>query len=116
MKSIFRQKSFVFAVRVVNLYKFLCDEKKEFVLSKQLLRAGTSIAANHREAEHGESKADFIHKMAVVQKECNETIYWLELLFATEYLNENQYNNINNDAVELMKMCTSIINSAKRNK
>lgn len=116
MKNVFRQKSFAFAVRIVRLYKFLCEEKKEFVLSKQLLRAGTSIAANHREAEQGESKSDFIHKMAIVQKECNESIYWLELLYAAEYITEIQFNNIIKDAIELMKMSTTILNTSKRNR
>jgi four helix bundle protein len=73
-QNILKEKSFKFAVRVVNLYKHLCDEKKEFVLSKQTLRSGTSIAAMVREAEHSESKADFIHKMAIAQKEINETM------------------------------------------
>lgn len=68
-----------FAVRVVGMYKFLINDKKEFILSKQLLQSGTSVGANIREAEHAESKADFIHKMAVAQKECNESLYWLEL-------------------------------------
>lgn len=76
-ENIVKNKSFEFAVRVIRLYRFLCDEKKEFVLSKQLLRSGTSVGAMVREAEHAETKKDFIHKMAIAQKEINETIYWL---------------------------------------
>lgn len=113
-KNILKDKSFDFAVRVVNLYKFLITEKKEYVMSKQLLRSGTAIGALHREAEQAESKADFIHKLAIAQKECNETIYWLELLEKTDYINTKQFESINNDAVELIKLLTSIIKSAKK--
>ena len=115
-ENIFKNKSFDFAVRIVKMNKHLSEEKKEFVLSKQLLRSGTSIGANYREAEHAESKSDFIHKMSIVQKECNETIYWLELLHATEFINEKEFDSINNDAIELIKLATSIINSAKKQK
>jgi four helix bundle protein len=79
-KNIVKDKSFEFAVRVVKLFKYLSIQEKEFVLSKQLLRSGTSVGAMIREAEHAETKKDFIHKMAIAQKEINETIYWLELL------------------------------------
>jgi four helix bundle protein len=113
MKSILKEKSFKFAVRVVNLYKHLCEERKEFVLSKQLLRSGTSVGAMVCEAEHSESKSDFIHKMAIAQKEINETIYWLELMCETEYLSGTAFESINNDAVELIKMLTSTIKTAK---
>jgi four helix bundle protein len=113
-KSILREKSFRFAVRIVNLYKYLCEEKKEFVMSKQLLKCGTSVGAMVREAEHSESKADFVHKMAIAQKECNETIYWLELLNATEYISNKEFESINADAVELIKMITSSIKTAKK--
>ena len=114
-KNIVKDKSFDFAVRVVNLYKFLIDEK-EFVLSKQLLRSGTSIGANISEADHAESKADFIHKIAISQKECSETIYWLELLHKTMDLNINQFERVYKDALELMKLLTSISKKAKANK
>ena len=80
-KNVIRDKSFAFALRIIKMYQFLCDNKREFILSKQLLRSGTSIGAMVREAEHAESKADFIHKMAIAQKEANETDYWIELLF-----------------------------------
>jgi len=86
--NIVRDKSFAFAVRIVSLYKYLCADKKEFVLSKQLLRSGTSIGANVREAVNAESKKDFIHKLAIAQKECDESIYWLELLVETDCLNK----------------------------
>lgn len=112
-KNVLKDKSFVFAVQIVNLYKHLTNEKKEYVLSKQLLRSGTAIGALHREAEQAESKADFIHKLAIAQKECNETIYWLALLYNTEYLSKTQFESINTDAVELIKLLTSIIKSAK---
>src|SRR5690242_10108812 len=78
-ENLLKDKSFMFAIRIIKLYKYLCDEKKEFVLSKQVLRCGTSVGALVREAEHAESKADFVHKLAISQKEINETIYWLEL-------------------------------------
>ena len=114
-KSILKEKSFRFAVRIVNLYKYLCEDKKEYVLSKQILRSGTSVGANVREAEHSESKADFIHKMAIAQKEINETIYWLELLKETEYISTKEYESINTDAVEIIKLITSSLKTAKNN-
>ena len=115
-KHVFREKSFGFAVKVVKVCKSLSSERKEFVLSKQLLRSATAIGALHREAEHGESKADFIHKMGIAQKECNETVYWLELLHATEYLAEMTFNELHKEATELLRLCTAIIRTAKQNK
>ena len=109
-----KRKSFVFAVRVVRLYQHLNNEKKEYVLSKQCLRSGTSVGAMIREAEHAESKSDFIHKMAIAQKEINETIYWLELLRETEYLSEFEYESINTDALEIIKLITAIIKTSKK--
>ena len=91
------------------------NKKKEFVLSKQLLRSGTSVGAMVREAEHAETKKDFIHKMAIAQKEINETIYWLELLKATNYLSKEQFKSINTDAVEIIKLVTTIIKTTKTN-
>lgn len=108
-----KEKSFKFAVRVVNLYKFLTYDKNEFVMSKQLLRSGTAVGALYREAEQAESKSDFIHKMGIAQKECNESIYWLELLTATDYLEQKAFESINADAIELIKLITSIIKSSK---
>jgi len=113
--NIVKNKSFGFAVRIVKLYQYLCEQKKEFVLSKQLLRAGTSVGAMVREAEHAESKTDFKHKMAIAQKEINETIYWLELLKETEYLTIEQFESINSDATEIIKLITSILKTTKSN-
>jgi len=115
-ENIIKDKSFSFALRIVKMYKYLCEEKREFVLSKQLLRSGTSIGAMVREAEHAESKKDFIHKMAIAQKEANETDYWIELLFHSEYLSENSFKSIQNDILEINKLIASIIISAKRGK
>jgi len=114
-ENVVKKKSFKFAIRIVKLYQFLVSEKKEYVLSKQLLRSGTSVGAMIREAEHSESKADFIHKMAIGQKEINESIYWLELLKETDYLNNEQYESVNKDAIEIIKMITSIIKTTKSN-
>jgi|SRR5690606_23216119 len=110
-----KNKSFAFAVRMVKLYQYLSEQKREFILSKQLLRSGTAVGAMVREAEHGQSKADFIHKFAIAQKEINETIYWLELLNATGYVDENQFESLNNDAVEIIKIITVIIKNTKNN-
>lgn len=112
--NIVKDKSFDFAIRIVKLYQYLCNEKKEFTLSKQLLRSGTSIGAMIREAEHAESKNDFIHKFAIAQKEANESVYWLELLKATDYLNEKEFENINNDAIAILKLITSILKTTKK--
>ena len=114
-ENVIRKKSFNFAVRAINLYKLLSIERKEFILSKQLLRSGTSIGANVREAINAESNADFIHKLAVAQKECDETCYWLELLHETKFINDSEFNSIYNDACELLKIIRSIIISSKNN-
>lgn len=114
-ENIVKKKSFEFAIRIVKLYQYLNTEKKEFVLSKQLLRSGTSVGAMVRESEHSESKADFIHKLAIAQKEINETIYWLELLNATEYLTKEQFESMNSNAIEIIKLITTIIKSTKLN-
>ncbi len=112
-ENIVKNKSFAFAVRVVKLYQYLVENKKEFVLSKQLLRSGTSVGAMVREAEHSESKNDFKHKMAIAQKEINESIYWLELLVETSYLSKEQFDSLNIDAVEIIKLITTIIKTTK---
>ncbi|MDH6357642.1 four helix bundle protein [Parabacteroides sp. PF5-9] len=114
-RNIVRTKSFDFALRIVKLYKYLCDEHKEFVLSKQILRSGTSIGAMQRESEHAESTPDFIHKLAVAQKECNETLYWLELLYKSEYIEDKAYESLYKDADELIRLLTSIIKTTKSN-
>jgi four helix bundle protein len=107
-------KSFDFAVRIVNLYKYLCHEKKEFVLSKQLLRSGTAIGALVREAQQAESKPDFVHKLAIALKEANETEYWVLLLRQTDYLSAPEAQSIIDDNTELLRLLTSILNTAKR--
>jgi four helix bundle protein len=112
-EGILKIKSFRLAVRIVYLYKYLSGEKSEFVMSKQVLRSGTSVGAMVREAEFAESIADFIHKLAIAQKEINETIYWLELLKETEYLFPDEFESINNDAVEIIKLITGSIKTAK---
>lgn len=109
-------KSFSFAFRIVKLYQYLKSEKNEYVLSKQLLRSGTAVGALVREAEHAESTADFIHKLAIAQKEANETEYWLELIFQSEYLEKAQYNSIILDIQELNKILASIIITSKEKK
>jgi four helix bundle protein len=111
--NVLKDKSFGFAVRIVNLYRFLSDNKKEFILSKQILRSGTAIGALYREAEHAESKQDFIHKLSIAQKECNETIYWLDVLKATDYIDSIEHKSISKDCDELMALLVSIIKSAK---
>ncbi len=110
------EKSFNFAVRIVNLYKHLTSEYKEYVLSKQLLRSGTSIGANISEAQRGQSKADFIAKMSIALKEANETQYWLKLLYATDYLDKVQYDSVNTDINELISILTAICKTSNSNK
>ena len=114
-ENVLKRKSFQFAVRIVNLYQYLCNTKKEYVLSKQVLRSGTSVGAMIREAEHSESKADFVHKLSIAQKEINETFYWLELMLETKYISAKQYKSINADAIEIIKMITTSIKTAKKN-
>ena len=114
-KNIVLDKSFDFAVRVVNLYKYLCNEKREFILSKQLLRSGTSIGANLKEAVQGQSKKDFLSKMNIALKEASESEYWIELLLKTEYLNEKEGNSMLNDCVEIKKLLHSIVKTTKNN-
>ena len=112
-RSILQDKSFQFALKVIKLYKFLSEEKREYVLSKQILRSGTSVGANIREAQNAQSKADFIHKLSISQKECDETIYWLELLHQSEYISEDEFVFMNANANELLKMLRSAILTSK---
>ena len=112
-ESILKSKSFSLAVRIVRLYKYLSEQKTEYVLSKQVLRSGTSVGAMVREAEYSESKADFSHKMGVARKELNETLYWLELLLQTEYITQTEYDSLSADAIEIIKMLTTSIKTAK---
>ena len=113
MERIVQDKSFRFAVRVVKLCKYLREEQKEHILTKQLLRSGTSIGANIAEAQQAQSKVDFIHKLSVALKEASETNYWIRLLHATDYLNDKAMESMILDCSELEKMLTTIIKSAK---
>ncbi len=115
-ENVIKDKSFLFAIRIVNLYKYLAENKREYVLSKQLLRSGTAVGALIRESEHAESKADFIHKLSISLKEANESEYWLLLLKETDYINAVEFENMNNDLTELLKLLTSIIKTSKNNK
>ena len=112
-ENVIVEKSKRFAVRVVRLYQYLCKEKKEFVLSKQVLRSGTSIGANVKEAVRGQSRADFYSKMNIALKEASETEYWLELLYETDYITNQQYQSIYPDCQELIKILISITKSQK---
>ena len=112
-ENVIKTKSFAFAVKVVNFCKLLARTDREYILSKQLLRSGTAIGALYREAEQAESKKDFIHKLSVSLKECNESIYWLELLKATNFISNENHASLNADAVELIKLLISIITTTK---
>ncbi|WP_291582925.1 four helix bundle protein [Bacteroides sp.] len=114
-KGILKTKTKAFVVRVVKLYRYLSQTKNEHVMSKQLLRSGTAIGALQREGEYAESKLDFVHKYAIAQKECNESLYWLELLHETSYLNTEEYSSMFTDAEEIMKLLTASICTAKTN-
>jgi len=115
-KNITLNKSFEFAVRVVRLYKHLCDEKKEYIISKQLLRCGTSIGANINEATAAQSKKDFVAKMSISSKEARETKYWINLLIATDYLSDNDMHtkSLIADIEELIKLLTSIVKTSQQ--
>ena len=112
--NVIENKSFDFAVRIVNLHKHLSLEKKEFVLSKQLLRSGTSIGANVSEAIRGQSKADFSAKMCIALKEANESYYWIRLLHKTDFLTDKEFNSIEIDIIELIKILSSICKSSTK--
>ncbi len=114
MEETVESKSFRFAVRIVKLCKYLNTGKREYVLSKQLLRAGTSVGANIAEAEQAQSRADFIAKMNIALKEAVETNYWLRLLEASDYLTKDEFSSIHSDCRDLEKMLTAIIKSAKK--
>ena len=111
--NIIKEKSFSFALEIIAISKFLQDEKKEFVLSKQLLRSGTSIGANVREAEFAQSKADFVHKLSIALKEANETDYWLDLLFKSDYIKGIHFHNTKDQITEQIKLLVSIIKTTK---
>lgn len=112
-ESVLKTKSFDFAIRIVKLYKFLKKEHSEYELSQQIVRSGTSVGAIIREAEHAESRKDFLHKLNIGLKEINESIYWLELLFATDYIDKRMFDSIKNDAEELLKMLIASIKTIK---
>jgi len=107
-------KSKAFALRIIKMYKYLCDEKKEFVLSKQVLRSGTSIGANVKEGVRGQTKPDFYAKLNISLKEASETEYWLELLHESNYLPENDFQSIYNDCKELIKILTAITKTQRK--
>ena len=113
MENIVVDKSLDFAVRIVNLYKYLQEEKKEYILSKQLLRSGTSVGANIAESQNAQSNSDFISKMSISRKELSETMYWLELLHRTDYIDNNAYNSVYADAKELYRIISSIIKTSE---
>lgn len=112
--NIICDKSLEFAVEIVSVYKYLSENKKEFVMSKQLLRSGTSIGANIREAQNAESKADFIHKLSISQKECDESIYWMILLNETGYLSNDQFKKLETSAISLLRILKSSILTTKQ--
>lgn len=111
-----RSKSLAFAKRIVLLYQFLCEEKQEYVLSKQLLRSGTSIGANIAEAQYGSSRKDFLNKLYIALKESAETLYWLELLFSCDYLTAVEYQSLYQDCEELRKLLSAITKSLRDGK
>ena len=106
-------KSKAFALRIIKLYKYLCSKKREFVMSEQIMRSGTSIGANVREATRAQSTPDFISKMNIALKEAEETCYWLELLHESEYLDERAFNSLYNDCMELLKILASIVKTSR---
>lgn len=116
-RNVIREKSYAFSIRIVKLYQFLVKEKREFILSKQLLRCGTSIGANIEEAIAGISQNDFFFKLTIAHKECRETHYWIRLLKDTGYLTEEQHLSLIRDVEELLKIISSIlITLSKENK
>lgn len=114
-ENIVMNKSYVFALRIIKLYKHLVAEQKEYVLSKQVLRSGTAVGALVKEAEHAQSKADFINKMNIALKEANETEYWLMLLKDSDYLDEKSFLSIHADSSELIRLLASIVKTSKQN-
>lgn len=110
----YKTKFMAFAIRMVELKNYLNEQKHEYNIADQIQRSGTAIGANHREATFAESDLDFIHKLSIAQKECGETIYWLELLKATGYINEQQFDDLYKDAEEVMRMLTSSIMTARK--
>lgn len=112
--QIYKEKFLTFAIRMVKLKNYLNEQKHEYNIADQIQRSGTAIGANHREAIAAESEVDFIHKLAIAQKECNETLYWLELLKATDYIDGKLFNSLYADAEEIMRMLTASIIIVKK--
>ena len=112
--SVMKEKSFLLATRIIKLYKYLVEEKREYVIAKQVLRSGTSVGANVREAQNAQSVKDFIHKLAIAQKECDETLYWLELLENAEFLSTEEFESIHKQCNEVMKIITSALMTSKK--
>ena len=110
------EKSFEFAVRIVNLVKYIRNKDKEFVLTKQLLRCGTSIGANVAEGQRAQSKADFYAKMSIALKEANETDYWLRLLCRTDYISQKEYESMEKVADELIRILVAICKTASESR
>ncbi len=108
-----QNKSIAYAKRIVAAYQYLCQDKKEFILSKQLLRCGTSIGANVTEAQYGSSRKDFLNKLYIALKECAETLYWLELLASGGYFTDAEYQSLYSDGEELRKILSSITKSVR---
>ena len=113
-ESVLREKSYAFAIRIVEMNRFLCIQKKEFVLSRQILRSGTAIGALIHEAEFGQSTPDFRTKLTIALKEANETQYWLRLLADTNYIDVKGFESISTDCLELIKMLVASIKTIKR--
>ncbi len=114
-ENVIVKKSKAFALRIINMYKYLCAEKREYVMSKQVLRSATSIGANVREGVRGQTKPDFIAKMSVAQKEAEETCYWLELLYESGYINKSIFESMYRDNLEINRILASIILTARQN-
>ena len=114
-ESIIYDKGLAFAQRIVRVYKVLTGQRKEYVMSKQLLRSGTSIGANVSEAIYAQSRPDFIHKMSIALKEAHETEYWLKLLYSGEYFNEKEYLSLETDIKEIIKILITIVKTSKAN-
>ena len=114
-ENIALEKSTKFAIRIINLYKFLCTNQQEFVLSKQILRSGTSIGANISEADCAITKSDFLAKIYIAYKECSETLYWLRLLKETDYIDNKSYNSMTRDCKELIRMLAATTKTTEKN-
>ncbi len=113
-KNFLKEKSFAFAIRIIHLNRYLQQNEREFNISKQIVRSGTAVGALIREAEHAESKKDFIHKLSIGLKEANETKYWLELITSAGFLTQNMYESLNHDCEELLKMLIASVKTSKQ--